>query len=102
MQVMMRTVRAGHAARIRPEVSSPTAARRAAMPYGVECPGLTAHDRGEVFVAEHQGRRMWCRENCRGEFMVEPIRDGTLGQDTGRRFLFADQADAAGFRLRWC
>ena len=42
---------------------------------------------------------MWCRENFRGLFAVEPIRDAAC--DTGRRFRFADEADATAFRRRW-
>jgi hypothetical protein len=99
MRRIMDAVRAAHAARVRPEVGKPTSAQRAAMPHVVECRGLTVHDPGAAFAEAFQGRRLWCRENCRGLFAVEPIRDAE--RDTGRRFRFADEADAAGFRRRW-
>lgn len=99
MRAIMDALRAAHAARIRPEVGGPTAAQRAAMPHAAECRGLTVHDLGRAFAGEFQGRRLWCRENCRGLFAVEPIRDAAC--DTGRRFRFADEADATAFRRRW-
>jgi hypothetical protein len=101
MRTIREHLRAAHAARIHPEISMPTADQRAAMSHVVECPGLTVHGLGEAFAEEFQGRRLWCRENCRSEFSVEPIRDGTSGRDTGRCFLFACEDEAARFRRRW-
>jgi hypothetical protein len=73
------------------------------MPHGVDCPGLTAHNLGEAFAEESQGRRLWCRQHCEGTFTVEPTwGEGAERRDTGRRFHFADQTDAAAFRLTWC
>ena len=100
-RAVVESVRAAYSARIRPEVGMSTADERAAMPHAVECPGLTVHDLGPAFADALQGRRLWCRENCAGPISVEPIRDDTTGHDTGRRFLFSDEADAAMFRRRW-
>ena len=94
-------VRAAHAERIWPEIGNPTEEQRTEMRHVVEVPGLTVHDLGPVFAEEFQGRRLWCRKNCRGVFFVEPIRDARLGRDTGRRFVFAEPAEAAMFRLTW-
>jgi hypothetical protein len=102
MRAMMDRVRAAHAERIWPEISNPTSEQRVSMPHEINFPGLTAHDLGDAFAEEFQGRRLWCGENCQGAFAVEPIRDGTGGRDTGRRFRFSDQTDAAAFRLTWC
>ena len=101
MRAMMEAVHAVHAERIRPEVAWPSLGERAALRYAVECHGLTVHDMGEAFAGEFHGRRRWCRENCRDAFSVEPVREDGVGRDTGRRFLFADAADAAAFRRRW-
>ena len=95
-------VRAAHSACISPVAGSLTSARRAATPYIVECPGLTVRDLGARFADKLQGLRLWCRRDCAGEFSVEPIRDAANGRDIGRRLLFADEADAARFRQRWC
>lgn len=86
---------------IRPEIGWPSPAERAALRFEVECHGLTVHDLGEAFADEFQRRKGWCRERCRGAFSVEPIRHDGAGRDTGRRFLFADAADAAAFRRCW-
>ena len=101
MRAIMEAVRAAHAERIRPEVVWPSPAERAAFRFEVECHGLTVHDLGETFAAEFHGRKRWCRENCRDVFGVEPVREDGAGRDSGRRFLFADAADAAAFRQRW-
>ena len=102
MRAMCDKVRASHAQRIWPEVSYPNATECAGMPYEIECPGLTVHDRGQAFAEEFQGRRLWCRENCRGAFSVEPIWCASEKRDIGRLFRFSSQADAALFRLHWC
>ncbi len=101
MREILEAVRAAHAERIRPEVVWPCPAERTALRFEVECHGLTVHDMGEAFAAGFHGRKRWCRENCRGTFSVEPLRKGGAGRDSGRRFLFADAADAAAFRRRW-
>ena len=101
MRAILEAVRAAHAERIRPEVGWPSPAERAALRFEVECRGLTVHDMGEAFAGGLHGRKGWCRENCRGVFVVEPIRPEGGARDTGRRFLFADPADAAAFRRRW-
>ncbi len=101
MWAILEAVRAAHAERIRSEINWPSPAERAALSFEVKCEGLTVHDLGEVFAAEFHGRKRWCRENCRGAFAVEPMREGGAGRDTGRRFLFSDAADAVAFRRRW-
>jgi hypothetical protein len=97
MRRVMDAVRAVNAVQIWPEIGNPTADQQAAMPHVVDCHGLTVHDLGQVFAEEFQGRRLWCRKNCRSEFAVAPLRNGE--RDTGRRFSFADQTEAAMFRL---
>ena len=102
MRAIMEEVGTAHAERIRPEVGWHSPADRAAFRFEVECHGLTGHDLGEAFAGGFHGRKRWCRENCRSGFAVEPIRpEGGAGRDSGRRFLFSDQADAAAFRRRW-
>ncbi|MGK7867203.1 hypothetical protein [Falsiroseomonas sp. E2-1-a20] len=101
MRQIMDAVRAANAAHIWPEIDNPTAEQQVAMPHIVECHGLTVHDLDQAFAEEFQGRRLWCRRNCQNEFSVAPIRDTALGRDTGRRFSFADQAEAAMFRRTW-
>jgi len=101
MRAMMEAVHAAHAERIRPEIGWHSPAERAAFRFEVECHGLTVHDLGATFAGEFHGRKGWCREHGRGAFSVEPIRPEGGGCDTGRRFLFADAADAAAFRRRW-
>ena len=101
MRAILEAVRAAHAERIRPEIGWPSPAGRATLRFGVECQGLTVQDVGEAFAAEFHGRKRWCREHCRGAFSVEPMREDGAGRDSGRRFLFADAADAAAFRRRW-
>ena len=101
MRKLMDVARAAHEARIWPEIDNPTTAQRTAMPHVVECFALTVHDLGDAFADEFWDRRLWCREYCEHEFAVEPIWDRTKGRDTGRRFLFADQTEAAMFRLTW-
>ncbi len=92
-------LRAARAARIWPEIADPTSAQRAAMPHEIDCDGLTVHDMGEGFADELHRLKLWCRENCEGVFAVEPVRDRGGGPDTGRRFRFSDETDAAFFRL---
>ena len=92
-------LKAARAARIWPEIADPTDAQRAAMRYGVDCEGVTVHDLGPAFAYELQALKGWCRENCTREFAVEPIRNAAVGRDTGRRFRFAEEFDAAAFRL---
>ena len=101
MRAILEAVRAAHAQRIRPEVVWPSPAERSLLRFEVECHGLTVHGMAEAFAGEFHGRKRWCRENCRGAFAVEPIRPEGGGRDAGRRFLFADAADAAAFRRRW-
>ena len=92
-------LRAARAARIWPEIADPTSAQRAAMPHRVDCGGVTVRDMQEAFAAELHRLKRWCREHCEGAFSVEPIRGPAAGRDTGRRFRFAEQGDAAFFRL---
>lgn len=101
MRKLMDGVRIAHAARIWPEIDNPTTAQRATMPHVVECPSLTVHDLGKGFAEKFLRRKLWCRECCEHEFTVEPIWDHAEGRDIGRRFLFADQTEAAMFRLIW-
>ena len=101
MRPILEAVRAAHAERIRPEIGWPSPAERAALRFEVECHGLTVRDLGEAFAREFDGRKRWCRENCRGAFAVEPVREDGRGRDCGRCFLFADAADAAAFQRRW-
>ena len=102
MQAIVEAVTAARTEWIRPETGWPSPAERAALRFAVECHGLTVHYLGEEFAAEFHGRRRWCRERCRGAFSVDPIRGDDVGRNTGRRFLFADAADAVAFRRRWC
>ena len=96
-------MRAAHAARMWPEIDQWSADWRADdMPYVVECDRLTVHDLGEAFADAFHDRKRWCRERCDGVFSVEPIWCADEGRDTGRRFRFSDQMDAAFFRLSWC
>lgn len=99
LRKLLEGVRAAQAARIWPEIADPTAVQRAAMPHRVDCEGVTVHDMGEGFAAELHRLKRWCREYCEGALSVEPIRDPAKGRDTGRRFLFAEDDDAAAFRL---
>ena len=69
------------------------------MPYEVDCDGLTRVKlRPGDFERELRHRRDWCTDNATGAYAVEPI-----GPDperlTGRRFKFANQRDAALFKL---
>jgi hypothetical protein len=102
MRGIMDRVRSSHAARIGPEIDNPTPEQRASMPREIDCLGLTVHDLGEAFADEFQGRRLWCREHCRGVFAVEPLWSAAERRDIGRRFLFWHEADAAPFRHTWC
>ena len=101
VRAILEALRAAHAEGIRPEIGRPSPAEHAALRSEVECRGLTVHDLGEAFARGFDGRKRWCRENCRGAFAVEPVREDGRGRDTGRRFLFADAADAAAFQRRW-
>ena len=100
LRIIREGIRAAHAARIAPEIDGWAATHRTDLLHKVECHGLTAHDLGPAFAEAFQGRRLWCRANCRGAFAVEPIRPSG-GRDTGRRFRFSDPEDAAAFRRRW-
>jgi hypothetical protein len=103
MRSIMDRVRTAHAERIWPEIANATPEERASMPHEIDCDGLTTHNLGAVFADEFQGRRLWCREYCRGAFTIEPMwSESADRRDTGRRFLFADPTDAALFRLSWC
>lgn len=99
LRKLLGSIRAAQAARIWPEVADPTDAQRAAMPHRVDCEGVTVHDMGEAFAAELHRLKRWCRQHCTTVFAVEPIRDPATRRDTGRRFRFADDEDAAAFRL---
>jgi hypothetical protein len=101
MRKIMDGVRAVYAERIWPETDNATADQQDAMRHVVECHGLTVDELGQAFADAFQGRRLWCRKNCRSEFAVAPIRDAALGRDTGRRFSFADSMEAARFRRTW-
>ena len=96
---LLEGVRAAQAARIWSEIADPSDAQRAAMPYGVDCEGVTVHDMGEGLAAELHRLKRWCREYCEGVFSVGPTRDPATRRDTGRRFIFAEDTDAAAFRL---
>jgi hypothetical protein len=103
MRAITDRVRAAHAERIWPEISNSNSEQHGSMPHEFDCPGLTTHDLDEAFAEEFQGRRLWCRQHCEGTFTIEPMwSGGDYRRDTGRRFLFADEADAAAFRLAWC
>jgi hypothetical protein len=101
MRRVMDAVRAVNAVQIWPEIVNPTADQQDAMRHVIDCPGLTVHDLGQAFADEFQGRRLWCRKNCRRGFSVAPIREAALERDTGRRFSFADSMEAARFRRTW-
>jgi hypothetical protein len=73
-------------------------ARRAATPHIVEWRGLSREDIGDaLFEAKFCAARRWCDERCPQDYEIEPIRDH--GRLSGRLFRFADDTDAALFKL---
>jgi hypothetical protein len=91
--------RAAATAGLKPAV---TQSRLAAMMHVVECVGLTRvvlQGIGEFEKALNE-RRQWCEEHCQGEYVIESL--GPNPEElTGRRFRFANESDAALFRLWW-
>jgi hypothetical protein len=73
-------------------------ARRHATPHAVDTTDLTVDklDPNE-FRRRFQERRAWCKEQCRGPYEIEPIREN--GRDKGRRFRFGEPNDALFFKL---
>jgi hypothetical protein len=79
-----------------------TPARRAATPYVVDCPGLAREPIGDQdFERQLCERRNWCESHCLHDHEIEPIRDDQ-GRLTGRRFRFANAADAPIFKTSFC
>jgi hypothetical protein len=73
-------------------------ARLAATPYVVDWVGLTREDLGDAMFEERLwAARHWCNERCPNDHEIEPIRD--QGRLIGRQFRFANDADAALFKL---
>lgn len=71
-------------------------------PHGVELPGRTAAIMGShVFNSFLDEARQWCRDNLAGQFTTKRMRVDAL-RETGIRFEFAVEADAACFKLWWC
>ena len=76
-------------------------ARRAATPHVVDVLGLDEEMIGwQQCAAELHNRREWCKEFCRDDWEVEPIRDERM-RLIGRQFRFADVVDAVYFKLRF-
>lgn len=57
-------------------------------------------------IEDHIARKQWAEDNC-GSFINLTITDfsdfsyGMSSYDTGFEFVFADEADAIIFKLRW-
>jgi hypothetical protein len=74
-------------------------ARRAATPYVVDCPDLSREMIGDrEFEKQFSERRDWCEERCYDNHEIESIRDQRM-RLVGRRFRFANEGDAALFRM---
>ncbi len=77
-------------------------ARRAATPYVVECVGLSRKNLGdEEFVRGYRTRRLWCEGRCALDHEIEPIRNQNMVL-IGYLYRFADEGDAALFKLLFC
>jgi hypothetical protein len=77
-------------------------ARRAATPYVVDCADLAREVIGDSeFERKFCERRDWCRDRCYLDHEIEPIRDDQM-RLTGRRFRFANGADATLFKTFFC
>lgn len=75
--------------------------RRAATPYVIDCPDLSRERLGEQeFKKQFSARRDWCRKQCPYDHEIEPIDDEAL-YSAGRRFRFANQGDAALFKMNF-
>ena len=73
-------------------------ARHAATPYVVEWRGLTREHIGDAeFEEKLWEARHWCNERCPQDYEIEPIRE--RGRLVGRQFRFANDNDAALFKL---
>lgn len=71
------------------------------LPHKVDQPNLSEDAYGQQrFCQELQERRDWIAENCSHSNWVGPIRDNQL-RLIGRRFFFADPAEAFCFKLRF-
>ena len=77
-----------------------TAERLANTTHTVSQPGLARADMGDQgFEMAMEERRRWIGEHCRGDHMIEPMRqDGRL---VGRRYRFEDPNEAVWFRMRF-
>lgn len=76
-------------------------ARRNQTPYTIDVIGLNEEDlHWPRYVSELRNRQVWCREFCRDDWDIEPIRDQQM-RLIGRRFRFADVVDAVYFKLRF-
>ena len=75
--------------------------RLATTTHTVPQRGLTRADIGdEAFEAAMEERRVWIAENCRGDHLIEPIRDHQ-DMHVGRRYWFEDPNEAVWFRMRF-
>ena len=75
--------------------------RRAATPQIVNVVSMDEEKIGwHQCAAELHERLEWCKEFCRNDWEVEPIRDERM-QLVGRCFRFADVVDAVHFKLRF-
>jgi hypothetical protein len=73
-------------------------AHRAATPYIVDCHDLAREQIADRdFERQLSERRDWCETHCPNDHEIEPIRDHQ-GCLTGRRFRFANAADATLFK----
>lgn len=74
-------------------------ARRAQLPYVVDCDGLTRANLDVPGEFEHAlaVRRAWCEQNALGDYEIEPIGPNPECL-TGRRFRFSSDKIAALFK----
>ncbi|WP_046861605.1 hypothetical protein [Microvirga massiliensis] len=79
-----------------------TPARRAATPNVVTCTGLSREHLGdELFERQFHHRRVWCKQQCPGDYEIEPIRNDRMVL-IGYDFRFVQQGDAALFKIYFC
>lgn len=75
--------------------------RRQETPHMVDCTGLNDEDLvWNRYVSELHERRDWCRQFCRDDWEIEPLRDRKM-RLVGRRFRFRNRVDALCFILRF-
>ena len=96
MATLAQTILAALSSKHRPLSATPSITS-----HMVRQPGLTRADMGnQAFEAAMEERRVWIRENCRSNHLIEPIRDHQ-GVLVGRRYRFEDPDEAVWFRMRF-